>query len=343
MEKELGIYGAVIGDICGSIYEWNNRKTDTPEEIRLLNPKCRFTDDTVLTAAVAKAVKTDRDYQKALFEMANLYANVGYGPSFSCWFKSKNPQPYNSFGNGSAMRVSPVGWYFDTEEEVLEEARRSAEPTHNHPEGIKGAQAVALAIFLCRNGIEKQVLKERIEADFGYNLSRKLADIRLTYDFDVSCQGSVPEAIIAFLESTSFASSIRNAISIGGDSDTIACIAGSIAEAYYRFNEGLPCTPMKEPKLGYEFRPATTIRQRIRSAFERLPGFFTGKPVMNGPCQQCFGPLINGIQFDLRHFARRVLSGQRTILTALDMKDDIAWEWTPWYYGESDLLERSNI
>jgi len=232
----MGIYGAVIGDICGSIYEWNNRKTEKPEEIRLTDIRCRFTDDTVLTAAIAEATRTGRDYKKALYKWANMYPDVGYGPQFKEWFRSEDPQPYNSWGNGSAMRVSPIGWYFDDEETVLGEAMASAEPTHNHPEGIKGAQAVALAVFLCRKGVEKQTLKDRIESEFGYDLSRTLAEIRPNYKFDVSCQGSVPEAIIAFLESTHFESSIKNAISIGGDSDTIACITGSIAEAYYQFN-----------------------------------------------------------------------------------------------------------
>ena len=229
-----GIYGAVIGDICGSIYERHNRKTDKPEEIDLFDARCHFTDDTVLTAAIAEAARTDRNYQSSLLKWARLYPRAGYGGGFRNWLRSDNPQPYNSFGNGSAMRVSPIGWFFDTEEEVLAEAKRSAEPTHNHPEGIKGAQAVALAIFLLRKGASKQQMKERIEKDFGYDLSRTLADIRPDYKFDVTCQGSVPVAIIAFLESHDFVSAIQNAISVGGDSDTIAAITGSIAEAHYR-------------------------------------------------------------------------------------------------------------
>ena len=195
------LYGAAIGDICGSVYEFSDFKADKPETIDLVNKRCFFTDDTVITAAIAEAVRTDRNYTAAVYEWANRYPAAGYASMFFEWFHSKNPQPYNSWGNGSAMRVSPVAWAFDTEEEVLEEAKRSAEITHNHPEGIKGAQATALAIFMVRNGMNKATIKERIELDFGYDLTRTLDEIRPTYKFDVSCQGSVPEAIIAFLES----------------------------------------------------------------------------------------------------------------------------------------------
>jgi len=257
------MYGAAIGDIWGSIYEHNNWKTANPEEIYVYNPACHFTDDTVLTAAIADAIYTYRrqlkewkkkewekedkglisrwfrknikptiDYKGALLRWARKYPNAGYGKGFQQWMNSKNPQPYNSFGNGSAMRVSPVGWLFDDEETVLEEAKRSAEPTHNHPEGIKGAQAVALAVFMARNGADKPEIKERIEKDFGYDLSRTLAEIRPTYEFDATCQGTVPVAIIAFLKSWHLRSAIQNAISVGGDSDTIAAIAGSIATAH---------------------------------------------------------------------------------------------------------------
>ena len=231
-----GLYGATIGDICGSIYERYNRKTDRPEEIELVRPDCLFTDDTVLTAAIAAALLKDRNYGAALYEWANKYPTIGYAGMFYEWFHSENPQPYNSWGNGSAMRVSPIGWYFDDEDMVLAEAKLSAEPTHNHPEGIKGAQAVALAILLARQGQEKKLIQSTIQERFEYDLNRTLAEIRPNYKCDlacISCQGSVPEAIIAFLESHDFVSAIQNAISIGGDSDTIACITGSIAEAYY--------------------------------------------------------------------------------------------------------------
>ena len=232
--KEL-LLGATIGDICGSIYEWENRKTDTPSEIQLVNKACRFTDDTVLTAAIAEAVRTGEDYGKALHRWANKYRNVGFAPSFRAWMKSTDPKPYNSWGNGAAMRVSAIGWLkTDDKEVILEEAKRSALPTHNHPEGIKGAQATALAIWLARRaGGNMDLIRASIQDEFGYDLSRRLADIRSVYDFDVSCQGTVPVAIIAFLESHDFTSAIQNAISVGGDSDTIAAITGSIAEAYY--------------------------------------------------------------------------------------------------------------
>jgi ADP-ribosylglycohydrolase len=242
----LGVhYGAVVGDICGSIYQWNNRKTDKPSEIELINSKCYFTDDTVLTAAVADAARTDWDYQRAIYAWANRYSDLEYGTNFFNWFHSDNLKPYQSYGNGSAMRVSYIGWAFTTdtvsphtnglaEMFLEEEARASAEVTHNHPEGIKGAQAVATAIFLARKNESKDKIKQFIQSKFEYDLNRTLDEIRPTYRFDVTCQGSVPQAIIAFLESHDFVSAIQNAISIGGDSDTIACITGSIAEAYYK-------------------------------------------------------------------------------------------------------------
>ena len=228
------MYGAIIGDICGSIYEFNNFKTDNPGEIQLIDPRCFFTDDTVLTCAIMDAVLSKWNYKKALYRWANKYPKRGYGQGFALWYTSFLPKPYNSFGNGSAMRVSSIGWAFDTIEETLAEAKRSAEVTHNHPEGIKGAQAVAAAIFLARHGRSKESIKKCIEDTFGYNLHRTLKDIRPQYTFSGSCQGTVPEAIIAFLESNDFTGAIQNAISLGGDADTLACITGSIAEAYYK-------------------------------------------------------------------------------------------------------------
>ncbi|MDR2508230.1 MAG: ADP-ribosylglycohydrolase family protein [Candidatus Accumulibacter sp.] len=226
--------GGIIGDICGSIYEWRNRKTENPNEIELEHPACRFTDDSVLTFAVAEACLGGGDYRNALRAWGLRYPDAGYGGTFRQWLQREDGAPYNSWGNGSAMRVGPVGWAFGTLEETLDEARRSAEVTHNHPEGIKGAQAVAASIFLARSGHSKDSIRTYVETSFQYDLGRAIAEIRPGYDFDVSCQGSVPEAIIAFLESADFAHAIRLAISIGGDSDTIACIAGSVAEAFYR-------------------------------------------------------------------------------------------------------------
>ncbi len=226
----MKIIGAITGDIIGSVYEWRPIKhTDFP----LFIPESRFTDDTVMTVAVADCVINNKDYVSTLQDYGRRHPRAGYGGMFMRWLFSDSPRPYNSFGNGSAMRVSPVGLVFNNLEKVLEEARRSAEITHSHPEGIKGAQATAAAIFLAFQGGGKEEIKQYIESSFDYNLSRTLAQIRPNYSFDVTCQGSVPEAIIAFLESEDYEDAIRNAISLGGDSDTIACITGGIAEAFY--------------------------------------------------------------------------------------------------------------
>lgn len=222
--------GAMIGDIVGSIYEWHNIKTT---EFEFFQERCFFTDDTVLTAATAKALMTDGDFTRAYQDFARRYPRRGYGGNFSGWIHRADPQPYNSWGNGSAMRVSPVGFAYDSAEEVLQAAKNSAIVTHNHPEGIKGAQSTALAVFLARQDKSQEEIREAIKNRFGYDLNRRLDEIRPTYSFDVSCQGSVPEAIIAFLESQSYEDAIRKAISLGGDSDTIACITGGIAEAFY--------------------------------------------------------------------------------------------------------------
>lgn len=222
--------GAIAGDIIGSIYEAWPIKT---KEFPLFDPRCRFTDDTVLTAAVAHAILSGRPYQECLQEFGRRHPGAGYGGSFIHWLFAERPQPYHSFGNGSAMRASPVGFAFSSAEEVLREARLSAAVSHNHPEGIKGAQAAALAVFLARAGAGKDRLRERIAEQFNYDLDRSVDEIRPGYSFDVSCQGTVPEAVICFLDSDSFEDAVRNAVSLGGDSDTLACIAGGIAEAFY--------------------------------------------------------------------------------------------------------------
>ena len=226
--------GAIIGDIVGSVFEWDNIKTT---EFPFFSPKGFFTDDSVLTVATAQAILSGISYTEAYQDFSLRYPGRGYGGSFQQWIYADNPQPYNSWGNGSAMRVSPVGFAFDSTEEVLAEAQRSAEVTHNHPEGIKGAQAAALATLLARQGISQNDMRTEIATRFGYDMNRSLDQIRPVYSYDVSCQGSVPEAIIAFLESTDFEDAIRKAISIGGDSDTIACITGGIAEAFYDIPE----------------------------------------------------------------------------------------------------------
>ena len=226
--------GAVIGDICGSVYEFANLKTENPDEVDLTRPDCVFTDDTVLTCAVADACLLGKKYGTALHEWGRRFPESGYGGRFSAWLQSDTPEPYDSWGNGSAMRVSPVAWACSSLEDVLREAQRSAESTHNHPEGIRGAQATAAAIFLARANASKEDIRQYIEAQFQYDLQRTVASIRPTYSFKVSCQRTVPESLIVFLESRDFENALKLAVSIGGDTDTIACIVGSIAEAYYK-------------------------------------------------------------------------------------------------------------
>ena len=222
--------GAIAGDIIGSVFEGSGLKV---KEFPLLSPRNVYTDDTVLTVAVAAAILGQGDYANCLREFARRHPGRGYGGYFHQWLSDDSLGPYNSWGNGSAMRVSPVGWAFDSVEKVLVEAERSAEVTHNHPEGIRGAQAVALSIYFARRGEEKIAIRQEITNRFGYDLTRTADEIRSGYSFDVSCQGSVPESIICFLDSESFESSIRLAISLGGDADTMACITGAISEAYY--------------------------------------------------------------------------------------------------------------
>jgi ADP-ribosylglycohydrolase len=224
------ILGATTGDIIGSVYEWHNIKTTN---FPLFSKHSRPTDDSVLTFATMDAVLNNLTYTEAYQKWSRKYPHAGYGGRFSDWIFSDDPKPYNSWGNGSAMRVSPVGWMFSTLEETLAEAQKSAEVTHNHPEGIKGAQAAASAIFLARNGKSKNEIKAYITSTFNYDLERTIDKIRPAYHFDESCQGSVPEAIIAFLESKDYEDAIRLAVSLGGDSDTIACITGGIAEVFY--------------------------------------------------------------------------------------------------------------
>ncbi|MDR2793704.1 MAG: ADP-ribosylglycohydrolase family protein [Treponema sp.] len=231
MAKEELIIGAIAGDVIGSVYEWRNVKA---VDFDLFCHKSTFTDDSVLTVATMDVILNQGSYAGAYRLFGKKYPHKGYGGRFKSWVYSKNPKPYNSWGNGSAMRVSPIGWYGTRIDEVMNEAKKSAEVTHNHPEGIKGSQATAAAIYMARTGKNKDEIKAFITDTFGYDLERKIDDIRPDYEFDVSCQGSVPEAIIAFLESTGFENAIRLAVSIGGDSDTIACITGGIAEAYYQ-------------------------------------------------------------------------------------------------------------
>jgi ADP-ribosylglycohydrolase len=224
------LLGAIAGDVIGSVYEWRATKR---EDFPLFGDSSRFTDDTVLTAATADAILSDAPYAKKYREWCRAYPGRGYGETFQRWGASDDPGPYGSFGNGSAMRVGPVGWAFDGLAAVLGEARRSAEATHDHPEGVKGAQAVAAGVYLARNGASKDDLRAYIGGTFGYDLDRTLEEIRPGYRFDVTCQGSVPEALIALLESEGFEDAVRKAVSLGGDADTQAAIAGAVAEALY--------------------------------------------------------------------------------------------------------------
>jgi ADP-ribosylglycohydrolase len=222
--------GAIAGDIIGSVYEHHPIKT---KDFPLFHAQCVFTDDTVLTVAIADAILSKSSYVESVKRIGRRYPAAGYGGSFIRWLHSDDFMPYNSWGNGSAMRVSPVGFAFSTEDEVLRHARMTAEITHNHPEGIKGAEATALAVYLARTGHDKETIRTRIQTLFDYDLDRTVNEIRPCYSFDVSCQGTVPEAIIAFLDSESYEDAVRNAISLGGDSDTLACITGGVAEAFY--------------------------------------------------------------------------------------------------------------
>lgn len=249
MEKTVMI-GAIIGDFVGVPYEFDgelNKKYLARLDFPLFTKKSKFTDDTVMTIAVGEAVMnrrndpnlTKREVVKCMQLWGAKYPDGGYGGRFKDWLKEKHPQPYNSYGNGSAMRVSAVGWLYDTIEDVLEYAEITAAVTHDHPEGIKGAQSVAAAIFLARTGHSKEEIKRYIEENFHYDLNRTIDEIRPGYKFDETCQGSVPESIIAFLESTSFEDAVRRAVSLDGDADTQGAIAGSIAEAFYGIPEDL--------------------------------------------------------------------------------------------------------
>ena len=229
--------GAMIGDIIGSVYEWNNWKD---KRFKLFHPQCRMTDDSVMTAAVASALLssdlTDLEQFKEnlvaeMHRFGKAYPGLGYGPRFEKWLIQGDTKPYGSLANGSAMRVSPVAWVAETMEECLTLAKASAEVTHDHPEGIAGAQALAGAIFLAKMGERKETIRDFVENY--YSLDFTLDGIREEYQFDVSCAGSVPQAIVAFLEATGYEDAIRNAVSIGGDSDTIACMTGAVAAAFY--------------------------------------------------------------------------------------------------------------
>ncbi len=231
--------GAVFGDIVGSVYEFHNtNRMDFPLISRASQP----TDDSIMTLAVADALmrtwgesdeKIKEEIVKSMQRMGRMYPNAGYGGRFRAWLAAEDPKPYGSLGNGSGMRVSSVGWLYQTLEDTLHAANLTAEVTHNHPEGIKGARAIAACVFLARTGASKEEIRTYAADTFGYDLSRPLDDIRRNYSFDPTCPGSVPEAIRAFYESSNYEDAVRRAVVLGGDSDTLACMAGAIAEAYF--------------------------------------------------------------------------------------------------------------
>jgi ADP-ribosylglycohydrolase len=222
--------GAIVGDVVGSVYEWNNHRSKV---FPLFDPRSSFTDDSVLTIALAYSILSGNDFSGVMRRYGESYPDAGYGGMFRRWLNDPSMGPYNSFGNGAAMRISPAGWAYPTLEETLAKAREFTEVTHNHPEGIKGAEATAGAIWMGRHGSSKAEIKTWLLKHTGYDLSRTCDQIRPGYQFNETCQETVPEALIAFLESTDFEDAIRLAISLGGDSDTLACITGSVAEAFY--------------------------------------------------------------------------------------------------------------
>ena len=241
------MYGAILGDIIGSPFEFD--RGDKTKEFDLFTKGCDFTDDSVMTIAVGEALlavgpeATVQEIEEAVVtnmqDWGKRYPYAGYGGRFRYWLRERNPKPYGSYGNGSAMRVSAAGWLYDSMERTREVARATANVTHNHPEGIKGAEATASAIYMARNESSKEEIKEYIEREFHYNLDRTLDEIRPGYHMDETCQRTVPEAIIAFLESKDFEDAIRNAVSLGGDTDTLGAITGSIAEAFYGISDVL--------------------------------------------------------------------------------------------------------
>ena len=266
--------GAIIGDICGSIYEFDNERNY--DRIELFGKGCFPTDDSVMTVAVAQALMDTRHSPElskdAVIDMMHYYGKLfpraGYGGNFGRWLRSGDRKPYKSWGNGSAMRVSSVGWLYDSLEETLKFAKLSAEVTHDHPEGIKGAQATAAAIYMARTGSSKEEIKGYIEKNFGYDLDFTIDDIREEYEFDESCQGSLPPALAAFFESTDFEDSVKRVISVGGDSDTLAAICCAVAEAYYGIPEWMEkkafeILSFKENRLG-RFENQVLASQVIR-------------------------------------------------------------------------------
>ncbi|PSN18584.1 hypothetical protein C7271_11770 [filamentous cyanobacterium CCP5] len=252
--------GAIIGDIVGSRFEGSCPKQFlSVGDIDLLHPDCHFTDDTVLTVAIAAALLHNQDYGAMIHDYYRRYPHAGYGQSFRRWGESDQPEPYNSFGNGSAMRVSPVGFACDALDQVLVEAERTARVTHNHPEGIRGAQATAAAVYLARQGSSKPDLQAYLEVQFGYDLSQPFETLTPA---QVTCQDAVPKALIAFLTSQDFEDALRRTLQIGGDTDTIACIAGAIAQGCYGIPPGLGTAA-----LTYLDQPLMAVTQQFMTRY----------------------------------------------------------------------------
>jgi ADP-ribosylglycohydrolase len=222
--------GAIVGDFVGSRHEFQAQKT---KDFELVHDACRVTDDSILTVAVAEWILRGTDLVTRFHELVAAYPRAGWGSMFYRWASEGHRNPYNSFGNGAAMRASPTGWAFHSVDDTLAAAADSARVTHDHPEGIKGAQATALAIYLARTRHDRALIRREITDRFDYDLARTVDTIRPTYHFDETCQGTVPEAIVAFLDAEDYEDALRNAISLGGDADTLACITGGIAHAYF--------------------------------------------------------------------------------------------------------------
>ena len=314
--------GAVFGDIVGSSYEWNNVKT---KDFPLERPGTRYTDDSVMTLAVAKWLLEDPSHSeshliKCMQKLGRGHFKAGYGGRFREWLQSKDPQPYNSWGNGSAMRVSPVALYANSLEEALELANTTAKVTHNHPEGVKGALAVAESVFICREAADideaKREIRDIILRKYGYNLERTLDEIRPDYKFDVSCQGSVPEAIIAFLESGSLEDCVRNAVSIGGDSDTIAAIACSIYAAKNnqeddilakRFEHYLPADLLR---IMEAFEKRIRNRRPIENSYRVTNQIYAGEYPRNKDQESSLVKLQQFESFGITHFVDLTEEGE---------------------------------
>jgi ADP-ribosylglycohydrolase len=275
--------GAITGDVAGSVYEWNNIKHKDFKP--LFSPRSFFTDDSILTVALMDSIDRSVGYDTVMRWYYTQHPAAGYGHLFHHWCKYETELPYNSWGNGSAMRTSAVGYAYDTIEEVLEKAKHFASFTHDHPKGVKGAQATSACIFMARKGATKEAIRTYITKQFGYDLNRTIDDIRPDYEFNESCQGTVPEAIVAFLDSTDFEDAIRCAVSLGGDSDTLTCITGGIAEAFYgdipheiAIQAMHRLTPQMRDvvvKFYAKYRPSETIRLAHKMAAQ----FVSAKPI----------------------------------------------------------------